>query len=231
MMNKVKQYLFIASISLICIQALWATEPYKKNERIHNHFPDGLYIIESGKTNFYSMTLINQMSISEKNTLITAILMAEEDTCWFVIANYHGYFHEFSGGIENWPENTQAMTTTPVYFYDIEKGYTLNVNTGEIIQAIQLRNLGTEGPFGENEAVYNIVDESSLLGTWSVSIFISRLPESYQRGPDWKIEINHQPYFFTVNPFDERIRETNIPDMLITDIDAIRNAFFSTYES
>ena len=221
-----KRWFLAVFMILMFIQTSLATDAFQKSERAYNHYPDGLYIIESGEAKYYPIKYINDMSKSDKTDLITKILSAENNECWFVLANYHGFYGDFTGGIANWPEDDQAMSQSPEIFYDVENQYHYNVWTGEIVNAMLLKNLGPEGPLYEEANVYNIIDNSALLGIWSVSIQITRLPEPCLSGTGWGIVTNGEEFPFTENPFDPQIHETTVPETQVSDIEEIRNSVF-----
>jgi len=90
----------------------------------------------------------------------------------------------------------------------------------------QLRNLGPEGALTQADNVYTIADNTAM-GTYSVSLLKSRLPELFAGADSWKLKINGKYYFFTANRFNDDMYETDIPDTEAADMDTIRDGLFS----
>ncbi|HQQ66928.1 MAG TPA: hypothetical protein PLO55_12410, partial [Thermotogota bacterium] len=92
----------------------------------------------------------------------------------------------------------------------------------------RLRDLGPEGKLSLPTNVYNIIDNRSLLGVWSISFNKTRLPGQLKSGPSWKLTIQGTEYPFSQNTFDGDLHEVAIPDTVTGNIEEIRNSRFET---
>ncbi|HRW35409.1 MAG TPA: hypothetical protein P5107_10175, partial [Thermotogota bacterium] len=90
----------------------------------------------------------------------------------------------------------------------------------------KLRDLGPEGPLNLPDNVYQILDNTSLFGLWSVSFKSSRLPEPEAAGSSWQLVLNETEFLFYQNIHDPDIYEINLDESLVDDIEQIRDAHF-----
>nr|HPH11892.1 hypothetical protein [Thermotogota bacterium] len=90
----------------------------------------------------------------------------------------------------------------------------------------RLRDLGPEGKLSLPTNVYNIIDNRSLLGVWSISFNKTRLPGQLKSGPSWKLTIQGTEYLFKENEFAPEVHEVEIPDTVTGKIEEIRNSRF-----
>jgi len=128
---------------------------------------------------------------------------------------------------KGWYRNKQKLDGANPFSLSINDDMTLEA-LFEPVQNQQfcLKDLGPEGNLiNENETVYNIIDNTSL-GTWSVSIRVSRLQEQLIDTGGWRLVMGESEYLFTQNPFVEDIYETKIKDDMTVTEDTIKNAFF-----
>lgn len=72
---------------------------------------------------------------------------------------------------------------------------------------IVLEDLGEKGNLQNTDHAYNIIDNTELIGVWSVSIRKSKLPESWK---GYQLRIQDRVFPFTVNIFDEDMLELNV---------------------
>lgn len=103
--------------------------------RDYGNYKNGLYIVEGDETVFYSIEMINAMTIAEKNVLIDKIEAAANNQVWFVLANYHGYYVNFRGDMITWPENDQPFTQMVRVVYDKEAGLYYDTSTGQYVDS------------------------------------------------------------------------------------------------
>ncbi len=129
---------------------------------------------------------------------------------------------------EGWYDGTARVSQSAAYTFNANTSKTYKANFLKSTTSTLLRNLGHEGSLTEPANVYNIIDNRSILGFWSISFLKSRLPEPFKSASGWRIVIEGQTHQFTQNPFNEDTYETDIPDTLTNDIEEIRNGNFET---
>ncbi len=95
-----------------------------------------------------------------------------------------------------------------------------------LINARYLKDLGPEGSLSNPENVYNIVDSTDILGVWSISVNVFRLPEPEKFYPGWKVTVGATDLHFIENQFDSCVYEVKINENAVDSLEAIRNLPF-----